>query len=177
MKLDIVLGNLENPFCFRRPIEVGLAAGQCCIPLSVAVGEKECCSRKAHRTILSLKQPSVVFLKMGSSRHSSEPMLAHYEFGCVPALQSDGAARSIPAPARCGFGVRFARPGPLRLSASPRMQAIAKIPKPPMNSRGLSSEEGQRYSAGIPVKGLTASTWRGEIRRLQSAFFFWRSKE
>src|SRR5713101_6800815 len=41
------------------------------------------------------------------------------EFGCAPALQFDGAARSLRAPARCGFGVRFGRPGPLRWSAWP----------------------------------------------------------
>ncbi|WP_333650623.1 hypothetical protein [Candidatus Binatus sp.] len=41
------------------------------------------------------------------------------EFGCAPALQFDGPARSIPTAAQCGFGVRFGRPGPLRLSASP----------------------------------------------------------
>ena len=43
----------------------------------------------------------------------------HAEFGCAPARQFDGAARSLPATARCGFGVRFGRPGPLRWSAWP----------------------------------------------------------
>jgi hypothetical protein len=41
------------------------------------------------------------------------------EFGCAPVRQFDGAARSIPTAAQCGFGVRFGRPGLLRLSAPP----------------------------------------------------------
>ena len=38
-------------------------------------------------------------------------------FGYAPAQQSDGAARSLPATARCGSGVRFGRPASLRLAA------------------------------------------------------------
>ena len=41
------------------------------------------------------------------------------EFRCAPARQFDGAARSLRAPAPCGFGVRFGRPGRLRWSGSP----------------------------------------------------------
>jgi len=41
------------------------------------------------------------------------------EFGCAPALQFDGAARSIPTAARCGSWVRCFGPlGALRWSAS-----------------------------------------------------------
>jgi hypothetical protein len=40
------------------------------------------------------------------------------EFGYAPALRFDGATRSLPTPARCGFGVRFGRPELLRLSPS-----------------------------------------------------------
>jgi hypothetical protein len=40
------------------------------------------------------------------------------EFGCAPVRQFDGAARSIPTAAWCGFGARFGRPELLRLSAS-----------------------------------------------------------
>ena len=41
------------------------------------------------------------------------------EFGCASARRFDGAARSIPKAARNGFGIRFGRPRPLHLSASP----------------------------------------------------------
>ena len=41
------------------------------------------------------------------------------EFGYASARQFDGAARSLPTAARCGFGVRFGRSGPSRLSPSP----------------------------------------------------------
>src|SRR5713226_1966570 len=41
------------------------------------------------------------------------------EFRCAPARQFDGAARSLRAPAPCGFGVRFGGPGRLRWSGSP----------------------------------------------------------
>ena len=40
------------------------------------------------------------------------------EFGCAPAPRFDGGTRSLPTPARCGFGVRFGRPELLRLSPS-----------------------------------------------------------
>jgi hypothetical protein len=50
------------------------------------------------------------------------------EFGCARARQFDGAGRSIPTAARCGFGVRrFGRAGALRLSASP---CTAGYPQP-----------------------------------------------
>jgi hypothetical protein len=64
-------------------------------------------------------------------------------FGCAPAQQFDGAARSIRTAARCGFGVRRERAAALRLSASPYRQAIARRTKPPTNSRGLGFEEPQ----------------------------------
>jgi BetI-type transcriptional repressor, C-terminal len=41
------------------------------------------------------------------------------EFGCASARRFDGAARSILTVARCGFAVRFERPGMLLLSTSP----------------------------------------------------------
>src|SRR6266849_1869098 len=41
------------------------------------------------------------------------------EYRCAAARQFDGAARSLRAPARCGFGVRFGLPGRLGWSASP----------------------------------------------------------
>ena len=42
------------------------------------------------------------------------------EFGCAPAQQFDGAARSLLKAARYGFGIRSGRPGLLRLSRSPK---------------------------------------------------------
>ena len=41
------------------------------------------------------------------------------EFGSARARQFDGAVRSIPTAAQCGFGVRCAGLGPLRLPTSP----------------------------------------------------------
>jgi len=49
------------------------------------------------------------------------------EFGCAPAPQFGGAARSLPTATLFGFGVRFARPGPFRLSA-PRCTAGYRQP-------------------------------------------------
>ena len=72
-------------------------------------------------------------------------------FRYAPARQSDGAARSLPATARCGSGVRFRRPGSLRLAALPSTQAIARHSKSPMNSRELSSEEAQEARAAWSI--------------------------
>jgi hypothetical protein len=43
---------------------------------------------------------------------------AEAEFRCAVVRQFDRAARHFPSPALCGFGVGFARPKPIRCSAS-----------------------------------------------------------
>jgi len=64
-----------------------------------------------------------------------------HEFHCAGARRFDGAGRSIPTAARCGFAVRCARAAALRLSASPSRQPTARRSNPPTNSRGLSFEK------------------------------------